>query len=97
MTVTKRLPPPPPPIGHTPPGARVPELQRKLDSMRPGSLAPEPIADEDVTGVMVLAVERVADAQRDSSDALRAATSRLLHETERTRELTRALSRRPPE
>jgi hypothetical protein len=96
MVGRRTLPPAPPPLGHVD-AERVPELQRKLDSMRPDSpVPPEPLADEDVTGVIVLAVERVAVAQRETSDAVRAATSRLLHETECTRALTRALSRRPP-
>lgn len=68
-------------------------IERKLDSMRPGAPQPaEPIDDDEITGVMQLAVMRVAEAQRETSDALRSATARLVAETERTRELTRALS-----
>lgn len=101
--VPSHFPTAPPPAG---PGAAVAQpdsatlerLERKLDSFRPDSpVPPEPLADEDVTGVMYLAVERVHLAQVETSHALAAATSRLLHETERTRELTRALSRPPRE
>lgn len=88
----------PPPAG---PGVDVPDsatlqrLERKLDSMRPGEPEPEALDGEDVTGVIYLAVERVTAAQAESSSALRTATERLLHESERTRELTRALSHPP--
>lgn len=64
--------------------------------MRPGStVPPEPIANEDITGVIVLAVERVTAAQLETSHALITATERLIQETERTRALTRALSLSP--
>lgn len=88
--------PPPAGPGAVPDSATLERLERKLDSMRPDSVVPpEPLADEDVTGVIYLAVERVHLAQLETSHALAAATSRLLHETERTRELTRTLSRPP--
>lgn len=94
--VPSHFPTAPPPAGHVPDERELERLERKLDSMRPDSLVPpEPLADEDVTGVIYLAVERVHLAQVETSQALAAATSRLLHETERTRELTRSLSRPP--
>lgn len=65
-------------------------LQRKLESLRPGAVA-EPIADEDVTGLIALATEQAVSPQ--SLDALQAATDRMLQEAERTKSLL--LSVRP--
>lgn len=95
--VPSNFPTAPPPSG---PGtvpldaAKLERLDRKLDSMRPGS-TPEPLATEDITGVIVLAIDRVHMAQLETAHALAVATSRLLHETEQTRALTRALSLPP--
>jgi hypothetical protein len=68
-----------------------------LDSLRPGSpLPPAPIADADVTGVILLACERVAGAVADTQSTLAAAAARLASEAERMRDLTRSLTAPPP-
>ena len=69
------------------------DLERKLDSLRPGA-TPEPIADEDVTGVIQLASERMISASDQTSAALDSATQRIHDESDRTRRLL--LSLRPP-
>jgi hypothetical protein len=77
-----------------------PELLRLdavLDSLRPDSgIPPAPIADADVTGVILLACERVQTAVTDAQDTLSAAAARLAAESERMRDVTRALTAPPP-
>jgi hypothetical protein len=64
--------------------------------MRPDSpVPPAPLADADVTGVIQLAIERVAEAVATTQDTLAAAAARLAHESARLRAVTRALSAPP--
>lgn len=73
------------------------QLTRKLDSMRPPSpteppSAPVRLEQDEITGVIHLALERVAVAS--ASGMLEAAARRLLRESSATLELARSLS--PP-
>lgn len=63
------------------------DLQRKLDSLRPGAVEMK-IADEDVTGLIVLATEQAVGV---SLDGFQAATDRMLAEAERTKALLRSV------
>ncbi len=95
------LPPAARPALPTPPPASAAgtreRLERKLDSYRPASpVPPEPLADEDVTGVIELAVGRVAVAGALTRDAIAAAAERIEYERERVRQLSRELSTPPP-
>lgn len=66
------------------------DLQRKLDSMRPGA-DPVPIADEDVTGIIHLATEQAFTESIRATAALDAATQRVLDESARTRALLESI------
>jgi hypothetical protein len=69
------------------------DLERKLDSFRPGA-TPEPIADEDVTGIIHLATEQALATNARAEAALDAATQRVQDEAARTRALLASL--KPP-
>jgi hypothetical protein len=78
------------------------EIERKTDSLRPGA-APEPLAPDEVTGVIDLACLRLQEAQTatssavaDASSALEAATARMEAETARAVEFAKRVSSRAP-
>jgi hypothetical protein len=71
------------------------DIVRKVDSLRPDGTTDDPFADEDVTAVIDLAMERATVAQERTTTALDAAMKRLRSETQKTRELARRLTDPP--
>jgi hypothetical protein len=76
------------------------ELVVKLDSLSPEAGGTSGVTcellQEEVTGVIDLALERLQVGAEDGGAALRAATERLLGETTATRALAIRLSKPPP-
>lgn len=70
-------------------------IQAKLESIRPDGTSDRPIAPEDVTGILNLALERLADAQTAAHTAILEAAERLTRETRKTMAATRALTDPP--
>jgi hypothetical protein len=71
-------------------------LEKKLNSIRPDGSTDEPIAPEDVTGLLELARERLRAAVEHTDLVLTRSTERLQRETEALREFSERLSKRPP-
>jgi len=84
--VTKKPPPVPPEA-----------LEQRMLSYAPDSPTPRlEFAEDEVTGVIDLALAHVERAQHETGNALQAATERFRAEAKRTAELARSLSQPPP-
>lgn len=70
-------------------------LTVKLDSMRPMGL-PMAIAPEEVTGLLTLALERLQAGHDAGAAELRAATDRLLAQTDAAQGVALRLTQLPP-
>lgn len=71
------------------------EVKAKMESIRPDGTSDVPLAPEDVTAVLHLALERLGDVQDETHAAIIRATERLKNETRQTVAVTRALSAPP--